>query len=348
MKKRSFNAIVVATALVFAGLTLGGCSGEKKETRKSMQEIQKEEGFPVVIEKVKPKRFEISMKFYGTFEGEKETIVGAMIGGRVEKINYRPGDRVKKDDVILEFPEDAPASKFQQAKAAYENSKRTYERMKALYEKGQIAQAQFEGAETKYLVDKRNYEVMKDMLKLDAPYDGTITEFMVNEGDNVKSKTPLFTIAKLDRMKIRVWISEKERMKIKKGMKAIAVTEGKTYTGKVSEISLSKNPMKQAFYADLIFDNSKREILPGLTADVKIIVYENDSAITVPVNVTKKENGKYYVYLAENGTAKKRYVKTKNFNGTSYEIADGLKAGEPLIVKGLARLSDGVKIKAAN
>ncbi len=348
MKGKIFDGKLILLGLTMFAFIFVGCSNQEKQERKSLREIQKEQGFPVEIAKVKPGRFEIGLKFYGTFEGEKETIVGAMIGGRIEKINYKPGDRVKKDAVIIEFPEDAPASKYQQAKAAYENSKKTYERMKALFEKGQIAQAQFEGAETKYLVDKRNYETMKDMLKLDAPYDGTITEFMVNEGDNVKSKTPLFTIAKLDKMKIRVWISEKERMQIKKGMKAIARTEGNVYTGKVSEISLSKNPMRQAFYADLIFNNPKRKILPGLTADVKIIVYENDNALTVPINAIKKENGKYYVFVADGNIARKRNVKVGKFNGAYYEILEGLKPGEPLIVKGLARLDDGVKIKAVN
>ncbi len=347
--KKQVHKKIVAVALMFSlGFMFVSCSDENKEEKKSLEEIQKEQGYPVAVETVKPVHFEIGLKFYGTFEGEKETIVGAMIGGRIEKIHYKPGDNVKKDDVIIEFPDDAPASQYQQAKAAYENSERTYKRMKALYEKGQIAQAQFEGAETKYLVDKRNYEVMKDMLKLDAPYDGTITEFMVNEGDNVKSKTPLFTIAKLGKMKIRIWISEKERMKIKKGMKAIAVTENKTFTGKVSDISLSKNPMKQAFYADLIFDNSKREILPGLTADVKVVVYENPKAIAIPINAVKKENGKFYVYLADGNVARKVKIDVRNFNGALYEIKSGLKAGDKLIVKGLARLSDGVKIKVAN
>ena len=345
MNLRTMNFGKLFTVLSLAAILFAGCSGEKKGNTKTFEEILKEEGYPVTVQKVTPRKFTKVLKFYGTFEGERQTVIGAMIGGRIEKINFKPGDNVKKDDVIIEFPEDSPASKYQQAKAAYENSKKTYERMKALYEKGQIAQAQFEGAETKYLVDKRNYETMKDMLKLDAPYDGTITEFMVDEGDNVKAKTPLFTIAKLDRMKIRVWISESERMQIKKGMKAIANVEGKTYVGKVSEISLSKNPMKQAFYADLIFDNSKREILPGLTADVQIVVYENKNAIAVPLIVVKKDDKGSYVYLAKGGVAKKQYVKIKNSNGVYYEIESGLKAGDSLIVKGILRLSDGVKIR---
>ena len=345
MRKR-IKYLIYSTALfLFTIIGFIGCSGEEQKDSRSMEQIQKEEGIPVVVEKISSQRFDKHLTFYGKFKGERETTVGAMIGGRIEKINFRPGDNVKKDDIIIQFPEDAPSSQYQQARSGYENSEKTYKRMKSLYEKGEIAQAQFDGAETKYMVDKRNYETMTDMLKLDAPYDGTITEFMVHEGDNVKSKAPLFTIAKLSKMKIRVWLSDKERMQIKKGMKAIATINSKSIIGKVSELSLSVNRMKEAFYADLIFNNSKRKILSGTTADVKIITYENDNAIVVPRNLLKDDAGKKYVFIAREESAKKQYVTISNENGTHYEIESGLKTNDPLITKGIVRLNEGTKIK---
>jgi RND family efflux transporter MFP subunit len=335
--------ITAISLLVVFGFS--GCSGEEVEKPKSLEQIQKEEGIPVTLEKVTPNNFTKELTFFGKFKGDKETIIGAMIGGRISKINYRPGANVKQNDVIIEFPEDSPASQYQQAKSAYLNSSKNYERMKALFDKGEIAQAQFEGVETQYKVDKRNFETLKDMLKLDAPYNGTITEIMVHEGDNVKAETALFTIAKLDKMKIRISLSDSERMQIKKGMKAVATVGGKSFTGSVYELSLSVNPMTQAFYADLIFDNSQREILAGTTADVKILTYENDNAIVITRNLVKKENDKYYLFLSNGNSSKKQYVTVANENGTEYEIESGLKEGDLLIVKGTSNLEDGTKIK---
>jgi membrane fusion protein, multidrug efflux system len=335
-----FTLVFVATVIGFTG-----CSGEEKKESKSLEQIQKEEGIPVTVEKITQQKFDKKLTYFGKFKGDRETIIGAMIGGRVEKINYRPGDNVKKNDVIIEFPEDSPSSQFQQAQSGYENSTKSFERMKALYEKGEIAQAQYDGVETKYLVDKRNFETMKDMLKLDAPYNGTITELMVHEGDNVKSETALFTIAKLDKMKIRIWLSDSERMTIKKGMKAIATVEGKTFVGKVSELSLSVNTMKNAFYADLVFKNNKREIFAGSTADIQIITYEKEKTIVITRNLVKDDSGKKYVYLADNNKAEKRYITISNENGIGYEIESGLVVGDNLIVKGSSKLNDGTKIK---
>jgi len=336
--------ITIVGALLLSSLIFVNCSGNEEES-KSMEQIQAEEGIPVVVEKVTPKKFGKYLTFYGKFKGYKETTIGAAIGGRIDKINALPGTKVKENQVIIEFPEDAPASQYQQTKAAYLNSKKTYERMKALHEKGEIAQAQFDGIETKFEVDKRNFETMKDMLKLDAPYDGVITEVMVHEGDNVKSKAALFTIAQLNKMKIRIWLSDDERMDIQKGMAAQAQVAGRTYPGKVSDLSMSVDPMKQAFYADLIFDNSSGEILPGLTADVKVILYENEQAIVIPRNLLKEDDSGKFVCLANSSTVKKQMVTIKNESSVYYEIASGLQTGDPLIVKGSARLTDGAKIK---
>jgi hypothetical protein len=48
--------------------------------------------------------------------------------------------------------------------------------MKTLLVAGETSQANFDGAETKYLVDKRNFETANQALFIDAPYDGVIVE----------------------------------------------------------------------------------------------------------------------------------------------------------------------------
>lgn len=344
MLSKSINFIAILFGIILSGLVISGCSSEE-EASKSMEQIQKEEGFPVVVEQIKLQNFGKYLTFYGQFKGYKETTIGAAIGGRIEKINALPGSTVKEDQVIIEFPEDAPASQYQQAKSAFLNSKKTYERMQVLHAKGEIAQAQFDGVKTKFDVDKRNYETMKDMLKLDAPYTGVLTEVMVHEGDNVKGKAPLFTVAQLNKMKIRIWLSDGERMQIKKGMSAIATVAGHQYSGKVSDLSMSVDAMKQAFYADLLFDNQNREILPGLTADVRVILYENKQAIAIPHNLVQSDISGKYVYLADGSQAKRQNVTILNESGLYYEIGSGIKSGDPLIIKGNSRLADGSKIK---
>lgn len=338
--RRSFSMFLVVAISFF----IAGC-GQEKEEAKSIEQIQKEEGVPVEIEVVKTKVFEKHLSFFSKIMGVKETTRGAMIGGKIVKINAKAGDYVKEDFVVVEFAADNPASMYEQAKAAYDNSKKTYERMKALLAAGETSQSNYDGAEAQYLVNKRNYETQKQLIFIDAPFDGIITEVKVKEGDNVKNETALFTIAQLHKVKTKVWISEKEINQVKRGMAAEIEFGGKLYRGRIIEVSLSADPYKQAFYAEVEFDNSKREIKTGVVVETKILTYENPNAIIIPRNLVRSDDKGVFVFVEKDSKAEKRYISNGMDSGLDYEVKTGLSVGDRLIVTGTSRLEDGVKVK---
>ena len=139
---------------------LNGCGGDE-ESAKSMDQIQQEEGFPVKLEKIEYKPFEKFQNYFGKLVGIKEATKGAPFGGKIEKINFKVGNYVEADQVVVEFPFDAPGSMYEQAKVTYENSKRMYERTKVLLDTGETSQVTFDNVEAQYLVNKRNYETCK-------------------------------------------------------------------------------------------------------------------------------------------------------------------------------------------
>jgi len=343
MKKLSKRSgfLLLVLALLFS---VSACGDDKTEETKSMEQLQAENGVPVVLKEVQPESFTKYVSFYGTASGKRQTTVGAMTGGRIEKVLIKAGDFVKKDQVVIEFPDDLPSSQIEQAKAAYENSEKTFNRMKKLLEAGETSQSNFDNVQTQYLVNKRNYEALQQILYVQAPYDGTVTGVMVNPGDGVKAEAPLFTIANLSTMKVKVWVSDKENAQIRKGANAIISYNGKEYSGKVSEKDISMDMMHLAFGVEVEFANTDK--LPsGITVDVKIEVYKNSSTIVIARNLLKKDKTGNYVYLVKGENATKTYVKTGEDYSIYYEVTSGLKFGDKLITKGNERVEDGSKIK---
>jgi len=134
------------------------------------------------------------------------------------------------------------------AKATDEQTKgfaRSGKRQKELTQlSGETAQANYDAAETQYLVAKSNFAASEDMIFIDAPFDGYIVDMKVNEGDNVKKDAYLFTMSQLNRMKAKVWVTDKEIGLIKKGMNAGIMYNNKTYQGEVTDVSLGIDPMR--------------------------------------------------------------------------------------------------------
>lgn len=321
------------------------CGNKNQEAAKSMEEIRKEEGIPVKVEKLEYKPFQKFVSFYSKLTGIKEATKGALIGGKIEKINARVGDFVKENEVVVQFDTDNPALQYEQAKTSYDNNKKNYDRIKSLLDAGETSQANFDGAETQYLVSKRNYESLKQMLFIESPFDGRLVDLKVNEGDNVKNEAYLFTIAQTNKMRAKIWVSEKEIDQIKKGMRTVALYNGKEYAGRITDVSLGIDPARQSFYVEAEFDNSKNELMNGVTVEIKVLVYENPQAIIIPRNVMMTDDKGHFLFTEQNGRAVKVYTENGKESGLYYEISKGLKPGDKLIITGVDQLEDGTTIK---
>jgi RND family efflux transporter MFP subunit len=339
------KTINIYLVTVLLGFLVFGCGSKRNEETKSMEQIQGEEGIPVKVEQVKYKPFQKHLSFYSKLTGIKEATKGAMIGGKIEKINARVGDYVKEKQVIVQFDTDNPALQYEQAKTSYENAKKSYDRIKTLLEAGETSQANFDGAETQYLVSKRNYESLKQMLFVESPFDGRIVDLKVNEGDNVNKDVHLFTVAQTNVMRAKIWVSEKEIGLIKKGMKASALYNGKEYPGRITDVSLGIDPARQSFYVESEFNNPNNELMNGITVEIKVLVYENPNAIIIPRNLLMTDEKGYYLFTENKGKAVKNYVENGNESGIYYELSKGLKPGDRLIVKGADQLADGTTVK---
>ncbi len=346
MKRINFSGSKFLVATVMCGaLVLSSCEKEVKEPPMSMEQIQDANGLPVSIQVIERNGFSKKLSFYSTLRGIKEATLGAPIGGKLEKINVNVGDYVKEDQIVAQFPTDSPSMQYEQSKANLANFEKNYKRMKALLASGEISQQTFDEVETGYLVAKRNVETIEQALFIEAPFDGIVTNVALNEGDNIKKETPILSIAQLNTLKTKVWVSDTEINQIKKGMVAKTTWLGDNYTGKVTEVSLSKDPRQQAFYAEIQFPNSDRRLKSGLTLDIDVLSETADSIFVIQRNMVREEGDNRYVFVEKNGIAEKRLVKTGSESGIEIEILDGLKEGDHLIDCCFNKLDDGLKVK---
>ena len=133
-----------------------------------------------------------------------------------------------------------------------------------------------------------------------APIPGTITRLIVEEGEIITSGRSAFSrgdaimrIADLDQMIVRTQINQVEIGKIKLEQRAEITVDsypGQVFPGRVSEISPSatpQGPQNQSsvitFEVDVEVIGSPPELLPGMSADVDIIVFEESDILQLPI-----------------------------------------------------------------
>ncbi|PKL74124.1 MAG: efflux transporter periplasmic adaptor subunit, partial [Candidatus Melainabacteria bacterium HGW-Melainabacteria-1] len=78
---------------------------------------------------------------------------------------------------------------------------------------------------------------------------------------------------------------------------------------------------------------------------VDIEIESVDGVLTVPVESVLDEGGKSYVFIAENGRAKKVEITTGRLTDTRAEVMSGISEGADIIVSGIGDLQDGANIR---
>ena len=136
-----------------------------------------------------------------------------------------------------------------------------------------------------------------------APMSGTVTRLNVEEGEIVTSGRSAFsqgaailTVANLARMVVKTRINEVDIAKIALGQKVeirVDAYRDKIFEGRVSEIAPSAfapGQVGQQGDGTITFEvmieviGSPAELLPGMSADVDIIVMQDDNVLQLPID----------------------------------------------------------------
>ena len=94
-----------------------------------------------------------------------------------------------------------------------------------------------------------------------------------------------------------------------------------------------------------MIENRDRKLKPEMNANVEIARMEKDNSIVIQQDIIVDNGDQKYVFVVENGTAKKREIETDGRNGNSVLISKGLNAGDKIIYEGFQSVNDGDKVK---
>jgi len=336
------KAIITISA---ASLMLVGCDLKKKDDAAeqkatTIEEIQAKKGKPARIVHATSAEITDVRKFSGTIEGMQQTYALSKMSDPLAKINVQVGSSVKKDQVLAEYLFTGDNTQYQQAQEQIAILEKATERMRELHAKGGISQQDMDTQEMQLKVAKMNLETARRASKILAPADGIVTEMNFEVG-----QTPglgvFCTIAKLDRVVLKVNVTSKDIGLFKKGTTATININGEKLQGKVTLVPLAASSITRFFPVEITFNNKKKQLLPGMYVTAEINT-RNVKGIVVPIEAIVYRNGVNTVWtVGTDGKAKRKVVEIGVQTKTDVQILDGLKEGEMVMVEGQFRMNDG-------
>lgn len=180
-----------------------------------------------------------------------------------------------------------------------------------------------------------------DNMTIKSPGNGKLSSFSVEIGETKTAGEHLGQIDIPGGFKVRANVDERYISRIFEGQEAEFDLGGKVYKLAVNKIYT--NVTNGSFQVDLIFDGEEPEnIKRGQTLQLRITFSGESDALTIRRGGFYQETGGNWIYVVDkDGTfAQKRNIKIGRQNLYSYEVLEGLSAGEKVIVSSYESFGD--------
>jgi membrane fusion protein (multidrug efflux system) len=295
-----------------------------------------------------------SVRAIGTVQACQEVEISSEISGRIKKILLTVGDHVKRGDLLVEIDDETRQIALTQKKALLKKAEAT--RKKAvkdaqkggsLFKQGIISDSESDDIELDNQIAGADLDLARaDLMKAEkelrdtkivAPFDGTVALEDVEIGKMVTPGQNLLTLVDISQVKIVITVSELDITKLSVGSHVEIVIDslpGKPFTGTVATVGLKADDATRTYPVEIIVTNEGSLLLPGMVSRVTIATNEPKEVIMIPKTAVRSEKGQMVTYIIHQGKVEQRRVYLGQEQGEQVIIAQGLEAGDMLVLSG--------------
>jgi cobalt-zinc-cadmium efflux system membrane fusion protein len=363
--RSSYALAVVVIALWPAACSPKNDHGEQQATPANVT-LTAEQRRHIHFYTVAASRFQKANDTMGTvdFDNDQATSVIAPMSGPVTRLMVSPGDRVGKGQALAAVASSdyaAAVSAYQKAVATAANARRIADADKDLVLLQSVSQREADQAQT----DAANAEADRDaalqgltalnideatireirsgkpMARVEAlirsPIAGTVVERLITTGQLLQAGTTAsFTVADLSRVWVMAQIFETDMNAVNIGDSAKVTTGSGTFSGTVTNIIPQVDADTRSMKARVSVANPAGLLKRQLYAHVLIQSHQQSAGTLIPDSaVLRDDENLPFVYVTQrDGSFARRRVTLGARVGDRYQITNGLRAGEQIVVDG--------------
>jgi membrane fusion protein (multidrug efflux system) len=363
----SFGLVPICAA-GFSVLILFAAGCKKKSPPPAPPEVQ--------IITLAPTNVPIFEEWIGTLDGFVNAQIRAQATGYLLKQDYAEGGEVKKGDLLFQIDPrpfqaslDQAKAKLAQDQAQSGKTELDVKRYTPLAKEQAISQEELDnavqaniGAKAQVQSDEAavtNAELNLSFTKITSPIDGLAGTAQAQIGDLVgQSGSMLTTVSTINPIKVYFQVSEQSYLNfwrkfigatngVEDSPLQLIFSDGSTYPQKGNFFYAGRqvNPNTGTLQIFALFPNADFILRPGQYGRVRAQTHVVTNAILVPQRAVTELQGTYQVALiGETNSVHIQSVKVGEQVGENWIIANGLKAGDRIVVEGTQKAKEGAVV----
>lgn len=338
--------LVLITALLFT--MLPGCSKPQQATAPAPT--------PVRLTAVTEGPATPPLEFTGVVAARDELRLSFKVGGVVQRVTVREGDRVRKGQVLAELDPTEIGAQVEQARTLAEKAERDRQRGEALYADQVIPLEQLQNLRTQAEVaasQLRAARFNRQYAVITAPADGVVLRRTIEERELAAPGQVMLVLGRADSgFVVRFAVADRDVVRLKRGASLEVRLDAwpeQVFPAEVRQIAGAADPASGLFEIEAALAPTTQPLATGLVGRVRLQP-EADSAklAYVPIGaVLEGHDDHARVFVAEGDIARRRDVQVAFITADSVALRGGVKPGEQVIAVGAPYVEDGGRIAIA-
>jgi membrane fusion protein, multidrug efflux system len=374
MEPRMMKRIFIVTGGVLAGaiiviLMLVGPHGQQDSVSSPPEDggTGAEGVSGPAVQALKPVRRDIvrSLTIPANISPWQQATLYGKVSGYLKWIGFDKGDVVKQGELLAVLDAPEIEDQYKQAEADYAIKKVTYERYLSVWQdnhdiiaKQDVDVAQAAADSARHVRDSRR--ALLGYTKVYAPFSGVITARFADTGALIQSATgsatqaaPLFTIMDLSKLRIYISVPQETALLAKAGVPVTLTSRelpGREFKATITRTTQALDPSTRTLLVEVDLPNEKRELDPGMFVNATLFLEQHPNSLALPpaAIVSGKTRDEKWVFVVEQGKARRIPIRTGIDDGVWVEVVEGLTGEEEVVVVGKSGLTEGQAVRVSN
>jgi len=315
----------------------------------------------VEVARVEVARLSDDASAVGTLRSRQSVVLRPEVSGRVTRLNFRDGERVRKGQLLVQLDDQLPLAQVQQAQAELSIAQANNKRNQELVAQNFISQRSVEESAANLQVAQAKLALAQATaarLRIVAPFDGIVGIGGINVGDYLKDGADIVNIEDMEAILVDFRLPERYHTKLKRGQSALVTMDalpGRSYAAVVQAIDPLVDANGRSIGIRGCIDNRQLQLRPGMFARVTTVFSERPDARLIPEEALVPQGNRHYVIKLVDGPeqdtriAQRVEVKVGLRSPGKVEITEGLKAGDVVVTAGHQRIQkDGLPVRVVD
>lgn len=311
----------------------------------------------VEVASVEVARLSDDTQTVGSLRSRRSVVLRPEVSGRVTRLNFTDGQRVRKGQVLVQFDDQLQQAQILQSQAELSIALANQKRNQELVAQNFVSQRSLDESAANLQVAQAKLVLAKATaarLKIVAPFDGIAGIRQVSVGDYLKDGADIVNIEDLEAIFVDFRLPERFQAKLKRGQTAmldIDALPGQKYAAQIQAIDPLIDVNGRSVGVRACIDNRQLQLRPGMFARVNTVFGARDNARVVPEEAIVPQGGKQFVIKLLKGpseqtrTTQRVEVQVGLRSPGKVEILDGLAPGDTVVTTGQQRVQrDGTVV----